>query len=244
MSVRCECGHEFEPKIDYRHKLICGDCTDRAVVERLMQGERAGAVVTDPPYGQNQLDVPGDEPENNQELLNGCVHNLPVDNGIVIAFQSPRTFPNWMTATRNHKFLRALWLYKEAQMANPWRGWILKSEMILFSEIGKGEWVEVHPYAHDCYKLAEVSFRTEQIAAVRPHGSVKPLSVVQDLVSRVGGIVYDPFSGSGTTLIACENLGRKCRAIEISPAYVAVALQRWADLTGKTPELVTQVKTG
>jgi DNA modification methylase len=46
------------------------------------------------------------------------------------------------------------------------------------------------------------------------------------------------FSGSGTTIIACEQLGRKCRAIEISPAYVAVALQRWADATGKTPKLV------
>ena len=52
------------------------------------------------------------------------------------------------------------------------------------------------------------------------------------------GLVYEPFSGSGTTIIACEQLGRKCRAIEISPAYVAVALQRWADATGKTPKLV------
>ena len=50
--------------------------------------------------------------------------------------------------------------------------------------------------------------------------------------------VYEPFSGSGTTIIACEQLGRKARAIEISPAYVAVAIQRWADATGKTPKLV------
>ena len=48
--------------------------------------------------------------------------------------------------------------------------------------------------------------------------------------------VYEPFSGSGTTIIACEQLGRKCRAIEISPGYVAVALQRWADATGRKPE--------
>jgi DNA modification methylase len=47
--------------------------------------------------------------------------------------------------------------------------------------------------------------------------------------------VYEPFSGSGTTIMACEQLGRKCRAIEISPGYVAVALQRWADATGKEP---------
>jgi DNA modification methylase len=50
--------------------------------------------------------------------------------------------------------------------------------------------------------------------------------------------VYEPFSGSGTTIIACEKLKRKCRAIELNPAYVAVALQRWADATGKTPKLL------
>jgi DNA modification methylase len=49
-------------------------------------------------------------------------------------------------------------------------------------------------------------------------------------------VVYEPFSGSGTTIIACEQLGRKARAIEISPNYVAVALQRWSDATGKAPK--------
>jgi DNA modification methylase len=51
--------------------------------------------------------------------------------------------------------------------------------------------------------------------------------------------VYDPFVGSGTTIIACEQLGRKCRAMEIDPGYVAVSIQRWADATGKTPKLLT-----
>ena len=50
-----------------------------------------------------------------------------------------------------------------------------------------------------------------------------------------GVFIAEPFSGSGTTIIACEQLGRKCRAIEISPAYVAVAIQRWVDATGKEP---------
>ncbi len=50
MSVRCECGHEFEPKIDYRHKLICGDCTDRAVVDKILENNIADLVITDPPY--------------------------------------------------------------------------------------------------------------------------------------------------------------------------------------------------
>lgn len=53
---------------------------------------------------------------------------------------------------------------------------------------------------------------------------------------KVGDLVFEPFSGSGTTIIACEQTGRRCRAIEISPGYVAVALQRWADATGKRPK--------
>lgn len=52
------------------------------------------------------------------------------------------------------------------------------------------------------------------------------------------GDVYEPFSGSGTTIIACERLGRKCRAMEISPAYTAVAIQRFVDATGKEPKLL------
>ena len=51
-------------------------------------------------------------------------------------------------------------------------------------------------------------------------------------------VVLDVFLGNGTTLIACERLGRKCRAVEISPAYCAVAIQRWVDVTGKEPELL------
>ncbi len=57
--------------------------------------------------------------------------------------------------------------------------------------------------------------------------------------SDAGDVAYEPYSGSGTAIIAAQSTGRKCRAIEISPAYVAVALQRWADATGKTPVLMT-----
>ena len=71
------------------------------------------------------------------------------------------------------------------------------------------------------------------------HATPKPVPMICRAIKSstpAGGIVYEPFSGSGTTLIACEQLGRKCRTIEISPAYVAVAIQRWADATGKEPK--------
>lgn len=60
---------------------------------------------------------------------------------------------------------------------------------------------------------------------------MKPVELVQRAVansSGVGEMVYEPFAGSGTTLVACENLRRKCRAVEISPAYCAVILERMA----------------
>ena len=53
-----------------------------------------------------------------------------------------------------------------------------------------------------------------------------------------GQFILDPYLGSGTTLIACERLGRRCRAVEIEPGYVAVALERWATMTGRTPALL------
>lgn len=78
--------------------------------------------------------------------------------------------------------------------------------------------------------------------ASREHPTMKPVEMWVYAIgnhTKPGDIVYEPFSGSGTTIIACEQLGRKCRAIEISPAYVAVALQRWADATGKTPTKIS-----
>jgi len=71
------------------------------------------------------------------------------------------------------------------------------------------------------------------------HPAMFPIRIVEDYAQAMtnpGDIIAEPFSGSGTTIMACEQLGRKCRAIEISPAYVAVAIQRWADATGKEPK--------
>jgi len=77
------------------------------------------------------------------------------------------------------------------------------------------------------------------------HPTMKPVKLVEQMLtnnSSEGEIVLDPFLGSGTTLIACQNLGRKCRGIEIEPKYVAVTLQRWADATGGTPVRLENAK--
>jgi hypothetical protein len=222
------------------HRILCGDSTKAEDVARVMDGDVADAVVTDPPYGINQPGVPNDEPEKLAAIVAGAVRLLPVTNAAVVAFQSTRTFPMWLDATRSagHVFERMLWLYKQAQCTFPWRGWILTSESILVSSVGVPHWNEVGPFAHDCYVVPSVSGELAPDAGW--HGSVKPVKVVADIVARVtrkGDRVYEPFSGSGTTLVAAEQTGRLCRAIELAPKYVAVALERLAAL-GLEPRLV------
>ena len=178
-----------------------------------MNGEKAVSVLTDPPYGQNQPGVPNDEPEKLNSILKGVISTLPVKNAIVVAFASPRTFVTWLDEIRasGHKFERMLWLYKAAQMAHPWRGWILTSESIIISTVGNPMWREEKPYAHDCYYKSEVSAKTSGYSGDGWHGSIKPLDVVSDIMKRICGenqVVYEPFSGSGTTIMAAEQLER------------------------------------
>jgi hypothetical protein len=89
-------------------------------------------------------------------------------------------------------------------------------------------------------KLGSV-FVSDVARGEKDHPAMFPIELptaYAEACTNPGDVVYDPFLGSGTTLIACERLGRKCRAVEISAAYVAVAIQRWVDLTGCEPVLL------
>jgi DNA modification methylase len=207
------------------HRLICGDCTDAATVARVMGGEKAGACVTDSPYGINREGIENDDPEGLRGLFDGCLAVVPITDGVIINFQSPRLYPVWVDAIRQagHEHQRALWFYDETDVTFPWRGWLMCSQIAIVSSIGKPEWSKDN-YHHDCY-IVKTAGKQDDSGG---HTTAKPLDIIQDLVAHTTGDVYEPFSGSGTTLVACENLGRRCRAVEISPAYVAVALERMA----------------
>ena len=97
------------------------------------------------------------------------------------------------------------------------------------------------------YPVHDLGISKEQLwddagsSADMNHPAVMALGIAEKAVtiySASGDVIYEPFSGSCTTIIACENLGGRCRAVEISPAYVGVALERWAQHTGKTPVLI------
>jgi DNA modification methylase len=68
------------------------------------------------------------------------------------------------------------------------------------------------------------------------HNTMKPVQLITLMLTnstRAGSVVFEPFSGSGSTLMACEVLGRKCRAIELEPRFVQVAIERWEKHSGQ-----------
>jgi hypothetical protein len=214
------------------HRILCGDSTSGGDVEHLMQGEHADVCLTDPPYGlgdsatcKNDYDDYDDSIENLRELIAGAIVPLIDKMRVVLTpgnknqYEYPR--PSWTMA----------WFNPAGIGRGPW---------------GFCCWQPIMCYGKDA-KLAKGkgSFPDALVhqegSSSDAHPCAKPMKLwawLLDRVSDAGDIIYDPFSGSGTTIIACEQLGRKCRAIEISPGYVAVAIQRWADATGGTPELI------
>jgi ParB-like chromosome segregation protein Spo0J len=202
-----------------RHRLLCGDATDADDVARLMNGARAPAVLTDPPYGMDK-DIVGDQERALWRLHRDAFARLPVlDDATMISFHGTRRFPVALDAAERSgwTFQRMLWLFKPNDVTYPWRGWILKSEAILVFARGKGSWVEVHPFHHDTYEHnwagREFEEKGQELVPGTSHPTVKPLVVVADLLERIcppADLVVDPFLGSGTTLIAAEQTGRTC----------------------------------
>jgi hypothetical protein len=210
------------------HRLLCGDSTKKEDVERVMGGEKAGAVVTDPPYGigiDGQRESICKNPKHNRKAhtFMGWDSERPAKSLFdgIIAMAAP-------TAIFGGNYF--------ADLLPASRGWIYwsKGQDGLTMSDGELAWTNTEKPLR-CVTVNRAALQGSQ------HPTQKPVAVIVFAINYIepqSGPIFEPFSGSGTTIIACEQLGRKCRAIEISPGYVAVALQRWADATGKTPRLV------
>lgn len=244
------------------HRLICGDCTDPAVVERVMGGERADAVVTDPPYSSGGftrgdrtlrtsdkyiqtgtkdkgLDFAGDN-RDQRSWIAWCERWLAYyaticESGAVLAIWTDwRQLPALTDAVQGGGWVwRGISVWDKTEAARPLYGRFRpQSEFLVWGSLGGLALNDGRP----CYP----GVIRQAVDGDKMHQTQKPVNVVAWSMSMADSlaVVLDPFSGSGTTLIACEQLGRRCRAVEIAPGYVAVALQRWADMTGQTPELL------
>ena len=213
------------------HRLICGDCTDKAVVERLLGDDKPSLMVTDPPYGVEYESEKG-VVTNDDRFDWSDAYNL-FSGDVAYVWHGERTSLDVGINLRSCGFeirSRIVWVKPSLTMG---RG------HYHFQHEGAWYAVKTGAVSHWCgdHKQSTVwNIDREN----HQHPTVKPIECMErPIKNHESEFVYDPFLGSGTTLIACERLGRKCRAVEISPAYVAVAIQRWVDVTGKEPVLLT-----
>jgi len=215
------------------HRLICGDCTDKAVVERVMGGERAQLAPVDPPYNVSK-NYDGETVDDTKTVADyeafsrawfGLCQSVSDRQIVTPGCDNLALWERWFDSKHV-----APWT-KSNSMTNGrvTRFWCWEPVMFYGDK-----WKRTRPNDIFDYPIG-------QQKEVANHPCPKPLAMWLDLVenySELGDVIYEAFSGSGTTLIACERLGRKCRAIEISPAYCAVAIERWAQTTGGTPVLL------
>jgi len=210
-----------------KHRMMCGDSTRAEDVERLMAGAKADAVVTDPPYGIGfGYDKHDDDRGRWFDLMDRIVPQLKQMGPFVVMPSCGIDRIGWWYA--NH--------------APDWMLCWYKGIPGHLSKVGFNDW-EAHLVWGRPPKQMHDFWQTKCGFEVDGHPCPKPVEYAAWLVERAAeksGLLFEPFCGSGTTLIAAEQLGRRCFGMEISPAYCAVILQRWADATGGTPCLAKQ----
>lgn len=235
------------------HRLLCGDSTNPQHVERLMDGQKADMIFTDPPYGVSYEDSKGRKIQNDE--LTG--ENLQAFLQQAFACGVTASSPNapwfvWHASRFQREFENALndcaitvrqqiiWIKGEgregtAEVAAPAIGrsdfrWL--HEPCFYASPGK-------PFNAGDRKTTTVWTVTRQTTGT-VHPTQKPTDLIKialDNSSKPGQLILDLFGGSGSTLIASEQNNRKARLMELDPIYCDVIVKRWEDFTGKKATL-------
>ena len=237
------------------HRIICGDSTDVKVALRLIEDAKPVCCWTDPPYGVEYEGKAGsimnDGAEGLPKLLAGAFATMfkVLEPGSFIYVAHPAgkqasVFTEEITRARFEHRQGLVWC--KDRFALGYSDYHYRHEPIIYAlkpvkgagrrgRGGKG-W-----YGDDSQtSVLEFPMPTKS----EEHPTMKPIELVEACLKNStapGHVVFEPFSGSGTTLLACERLQRRCFAIELDPRYVQVAIERWEKFTQKKAvELVPQ----
>lgn len=230
------------------HRIICGDSTHQATVAKVLAGAQPHLMVTDPPYGVKY------DPDwrNRADRANGKPYGARAVGTVLNDDRADwsdayKLFPGdvayvWHPAG-------ATGLIFGATLEGS--GFEIRMVIIWAKQqfpIGRGHYhVQHEPCYYAVRKGATARWAGDRKQTTlweinKPsksdtgHGTQKPVECMARPIrnnSKKGDAIYEPFSGSGTTIIAAEMTGRRCYAIELSPAYVDVAVKRWQEFTGK-----------
>ena len=210
------------------HRLMCGDSTSEEDVAKLMNGNKADMVFTDPPYNiaysgiRDKRTIENDK-MNDEDFVNFLEKSImKCDTAYVCC--------SWQY---EHLFKKAMTNIGMAPKA-----------MIIWNKVNPAQHLDKYFKQHEIIFYygkfgGEKTIRGDIWECKRQKNTVHPTMKPIELIAMALGdnkdkeIVYDGFGGSGSTLIACEQLNRKCYMMELDPKYVDVIIQRWENFTGK-----------
>ena len=225
------------------HKLLCGDSTKAEEIATLLGDEKADLWITDPPYNVNYEGGTGEKLKIANDNMNSGDFFQFLKGAFSVAekvLKKGCSFYIWYASREHVNFetaLNAAGLTVREQLI--WN----KSSLVLgrFDYHYKHEpclygWKDgaAHKWFNDRSQTTVMDFEKPRVNDLHPTMKPVPLFAYQiGNSSQKGDIVLDTFGGSGTTIIACENLGRKARCVELDPHYCDVILARWEKLTGR-----------
>ena len=229
------------------HLLLCGDSLQQGQVERLLNGKSIDLVLTDPPYGvgyvenksgfakiSNDTVIANDEEQSEDEyaiFTQGWIGSvLPYlnDKNTFYIFNSDKMIFALREGMRQAgvRFTQILiWIKNHAVIGR--MDYLPQHEFIAYGWFGTHEFHKSKDKSILFYPKPNKS---------KLHPTMKPVGLLRRLIlnsTKVGDAVYDPFGGSGSTLIACEQTKRRCLTIEVDPKYCQTIIDRFNKLTGK-----------
>lgn len=264
IKVTCECGHtaEYDESEIHSHRLICGDSTDITVIDRLMDGVKADMVFTDPPYNvaigsknavlnemnhakrghRVETEIAGDkgltDAEIGEQLWKPAFQNMADyakdDCSIYVTMPQGGTHMMMMMADACWQVKHELmWLKNQPTFSMGRLDYDYKHEPIMYG------WKKTHNF-YGKGKFTKSVWEIDKPRESKLHPTMKPIELIANALensTKENDCVLDVFGGSGSTLIACEQLKRKCYMCELDPHYVDVIIQRYINLKGTDKEV-------
>jgi DNA modification methylase len=225
------------------HRLMCGDSTSTADVERLTEGVKAGLVFSDPPYGvefRSNMSRRFEAIQNDDKILvvAPVVWEAMADNTAAFIWTSHHVYPVWRAQFEQFYKQTIVWHKGGGGMGDLEGQYALDYELALFCTKGSPKFRNARGMA-----VWQVS---KDAASLYVHPTQKPVALAERAIcdfSDKRDTVLDMFGGSGSTLIACEKTGRDARLMELDPRYCDVIVERWQKFTGKQAVLKSNGKT-
>ena len=231
-----------------QHRVVCGDCTDATVVAKALNGVSPHLMVTDPPYGV-EYDPGWRKDVNRSDGSSNLATGTVLNDDRADWREAWALFPGDVVYVW-HSALHAGTVAASLEISS----FVIRSQIIWDKTrlvISRGDYHWQHEPAWYAVRKGKTGhwggdrkqttvWQIPHTKSDTGHGTQKPVDCMKRPIennSSPGQAVYEPFCGSGTTIIAAEMTGRACHAIELNPAYVDVAVQRWQAFTGAPAKL-------